>query len=97
MAEKTEKVGNAKAAVQAAKIIQGAATGGLPGAAIATVSDPRASFALVKKIIIAVTVILMIPTVIASSIPLLLLILFLLIKHKILLHLKYLNQNMMNF
>lgn len=69
MAEKTEKVGNAKAAVQAAKIIQGAATGGLPGAAIATVSDPRASFALVKKIIIAVTVILMIPTVIASSIP----------------------------
>lgn len=49
MAEKTEKVGNAKAAVQAAKIIQGAATGGLPGAAIATVSDPRASFALVKK------------------------------------------------
>ena len=65
MAEKTEKVGNAKAAVQAAKIIQGAATGGLPGAAIATVSDPRASF--------------------------------LLIKHKILLHLKYLNQNMMNF
>lgn len=32
MAEKTEKVGNAKAAVQAAKIIQGAATAGLPGA-----------------------------------------------------------------
>lgn len=51
MAEKTEKVGNAKAAVQAAKIIQGAATGGLPGAAIATVSDPRASFALVKNFI----------------------------------------------
>ena len=50
MAEKTEKVGNAKAAVQAAKIIQGAATAGLPGAAIATISDPKASFALVKKI-----------------------------------------------
>lgn len=32
MAEKTEKVGNTKAAVQAAKIIQGAATAGLPGA-----------------------------------------------------------------
>lgn len=42
MAEKTEKVGNTKAAVQAAKIIQGAATAGLPGAAIATISDPKA-------------------------------------------------------
>lgn len=69
MAEKTEKVGNAKAAVQAAKIIQGAATAGLPGAAIATISDPKASFALVKKILIAVTVIIMLPTIIISSIP----------------------------
>ena len=49
MAEKTEKVGNTKAAVQAAKIIQGAATAGLPGAAIATISDPKASFATVYK------------------------------------------------
>ena len=69
MAEKTEKVGNTKAAVQAAKIIQGAATAGLPGAAIATISDPKASFALVKKILIAVTVIIMLPTIIISSIP----------------------------
>ena len=69
MAEKTEKVGNTKAAVQAAKIIQGAATAGLPGAAIATISAPKARFALVKKILIAVTVIIMLPTIIISSIP----------------------------
>ena len=35
----------------------------------ATISDPKASFALVKKILIAVTVIIMLPTIIISSIP----------------------------
>lgn len=69
MAEKTGKVGNAKAAVQAAKILKGAATGGLAGAAVATVSDPKASMALVKKILITAIVILMFPIIIASSIP----------------------------
>lgn len=69
MAEKTEKVGNARAAVQAAKILKGAASGGLAGAAVATVSDSKASMALVKKILITAIVILMFPIIIASSIP----------------------------
>lgn len=69
MAEKTEKVGNTEAAIQAAKIAKGALTGGIPGAAIATASNPKASLALAKKIIITAIVLLMLPIIIASSIP----------------------------
>lgn len=69
MAEKTENVGNAKAAFQAGKIIKGAMTSGLVGASVATASDPKASLAIVKKILIAAIVMLMIPVLITSAIP----------------------------
>lgn len=69
MADETKSVGNAKVAMQAAKIAKGAMTSGLPGVAIATASDPKASLALMKKILIGVAIIILIPLIVASSLP----------------------------
>ena len=69
MADKTKNVGNAKVAMQAAKIVKGAATSGLVGAGVATASDPKASLALIKKVIVGIAIILMIPIIFVNSIP----------------------------